>query len=92
MSAKIDAFIAEIRTRSTFADAAASDPKWFEHLDNIERGLNAVDRKADGDPATIEVFDRIVIVIGRNDLSLKQRLLEVGKLLTQVRDVDGTRH
>jgi hypothetical protein len=92
MTAKIDGFIAEIRSRPEFVTAAASDTRWSDHLDDIERGLNFLDRKADSDPAVIEVFDEILIVIGRGDLSLKQRLLEMGKLLTKVRDVDGTRH
>jgi hypothetical protein len=92
MSAKIAEFIAEIRAQSAFVAAAASDSKFSDHLDNIERGLNFVDRQADNDPATIEIFDKIHDVIGRNDLSLKQRLLELGKLLVQARDLEGTRH
>jgi hypothetical protein len=88
MIAKIDAFIAEIRSQPAFVAAAASDSKFSDHLDNIERGLNFVDRQADNDPATIEIFDKIQDVIARNDMSLKQRLLEVEKLLTEVRD-DG---
>jgi hypothetical protein len=92
MTAKIDAFIAEIRTRPAFVAAAASDSKFSDHLDNIERGLNAVDQKADSDPETIEIFDKIQDVIGRSDLPLKQRLLEVGKLLVQVRDAGRIVH
>jgi hypothetical protein len=52
-----------------------------EHVGAIERGLAAVY----GNPEMIEAFDRIQAVIGRYSLSIKQRLLEVGKLLTEVR-------
>jgi hypothetical protein len=86
MTDKIDAFIAEIRARPEFVAAAAVDPKKSDELDAIERGLNAIDRQADNDPATIEIFDKIQHVIGRSDLSIKQRLLGIGKLLTQARD------
>ena len=86
MSDKIDSFISEIRNRPKFIAAAASDSNLSDHLNNIERGLFFLDRQADNDPATIEIFDKILIVIGRNDLTLKQRLLELGKLLVQFRD------
>jgi hypothetical protein len=92
MSAKIDAFIAEVRTSPEFVAASAADSQYPDHLDNIACGLSEVDRQADSDPKMIAIFDNIQDVIVRNDLSLKQRLLELGKLLTQVRDVDGTRH
>jgi hypothetical protein len=41
---------------------------------------------ANNDPAIIDIFDKIQDVIGRIDLSMKAKLLEVGRLLTQVRD------
>jgi hypothetical protein len=86
----INAFITEIQNVPTFAAAAASDPKWLAELERIERGLNAVDRQADDDPAIIEIFDKIQATICRADLSLVDRLLEVGRLLTQVRDGERT--
>jgi hypothetical protein len=66
MNAKTGAFLAEIRAMPKFATAAASDSKWSEHLANIERGINAIDRRADDDPATIEILDRIHAILGRN--------------------------
>jgi hypothetical protein len=89
---KIEIFISEIRNWPEFVAAAASDSRLPEHVDAIERGLNFIDRKADDDPATIEIFDKIVAVIGRSDLSLKERLLEVGKLLVQFRDAGRITH
>jgi hypothetical protein len=86
MNTKIDAFLAEVRNMPHFVAASASDPKWIEQLDAIERGLNAVERQADNDPAMRDALDNIRDVIGRSDLSLKERLLEVGKIFVQVRD------
>lgn len=37
MSARTDAFLAEIRAMPNFATAAATDSKWGDHLDNIEQ-------------------------------------------------------
>ena len=92
MSAKIDAFLEEVRNMPGFVAASATDPKWIAELDAIKRVLNAIDRKADDDPQTIEIFDKLLIVVERSDLSLKQRLLEVGKLFVQFRDAQGVRH
>jgi hypothetical protein len=84
---KVDNFLDEIRGSPKFAAAAATDPKWIEQVDAIERGLNAVDRVANEDPAILEIFDEIQTAISRADLSLKQRLLEVVRLITEVRDL-----
>jgi hypothetical protein len=86
MTAKIDAFLIEVRNMPGFVAASATDPKWIEQLAGIDRGLNAVDRQADNDPAMLDVLDKIQDAIGRAGLSLKERLLEVGKLLNEARD------
>jgi len=86
MPAKIDAFLAKIRARPAFVAAANSDGSWYKHLDAIERGLSFLDRKADDDPQIIEILDKIQSVVARDDLSLKERLLEVGKFFVQIRD------
>ena len=92
MGTKIEKFISQIRSRPAFVAAAASDAKWSNDLDNFERGLKFADRLADSDPAMLEIVDKIQNVIGRNDLSLKQQLLEVVKLLTQARDAGRIVH
>jgi len=92
MGAKIDAFISEILAQPGFIAAAASDPQWSNHLDNIERGLNGIDQRADDEPAMIEIVDEIQTVIAPNDLSLKQRLLRVEKLLAKARDAGRIIH
>ena len=86
MSAKINAFLAEVRNAPAFVVASANDPKWLEVFEAVERGFVTVDRLVDDDPAIIDIFDKILAVIGRSDLSLKQRLLEVEKLLIQIRN------
>jgi hypothetical protein len=86
MSTKIDAFLTEVRNMPGMITASASDPKRLAELEGIERALAAVDRLADEDPAILDFFDKIQTVAGRADLSTKAKLIEVGKLLMQVRD------
>jgi hypothetical protein len=93
MSDKIDAFIAEIRTRPAFAAVAAADRVWSEHLTAIEFALNEIDRRANEDPAMVEVFDKVVALISDNDRTLKQRLLDLNEVLIPLRDqLWGVRH
>jgi hypothetical protein len=92
MSNKIDVFLTEVRNMPKFVAASAIDPKWTEQLAAVERLLNAIDRKADDDPATIEIFDKILAVIDRSNLSLKERLLAIVELFVQFRDAQGVRH
>ena len=92
MSARLDTFLIEVRTAPGFVDAAASDSKWFAELEKIERALKAVDRLADNDPTVIDILDSIQDVVGRTDLSVKARLIEVGKLLVLARATLMTAH
>jgi len=59
MSDKIDAFLTEVRNMPGFVTASAADPKWIEQLAGVERGLNAVDRAADNNPAMLDALDKI---------------------------------
>jgi hypothetical protein len=86
MSTKIDSFITEARNMPGFVAASATDPNWIEQLAGIERGLNAIDRAADNNPAMLDALDKIHAVISRSDLSIKQRLLAIGELLVSARD------
>jgi hypothetical protein len=88
----IDTFITKIRNTPEFVSASAADPNFGNHLEAIESALNLIDRKANDDPHMIEIFDRIHGVIFRDDLSLKQRLIEVLKVFAELRDADGTTH
>jgi hypothetical protein len=87
MSAKTDAFFAEIRARPDFIAAAAADPKWNEDLENMERALDAVDGIVDAKPEILDVLDQIDLVVGRTGISLKQRLLDFLDLMTRLRDL-----
>jgi hypothetical protein len=86
MITKLDAFLSEVLNMPGFVAASAANPKWIGELEGIERALLAVDRLANDDPAMIDLFDKIQDVIGRSDISTKAKLLEVAKILVQVRD------
>jgi hypothetical protein len=85
MSAKIDALISEVRNMPGFVKASATDPERLEQFEAMGRALHAVDRKADDDPRMIEIVDKIQSVVGRTDLPIKQRLLEVETRLQSCR-------
>ena len=87
MTARIDAFLTEIRTAPEFVAEVAIDPKRLpEMMEGLERALVAVGRLADEDPAMVDSLDKIQTAISRRDLSTKAKLLELGKLLVEVRD------
>ena len=88
----IDTFLAKIRNAPEFVSACAADPSFSNHLEAIERALNLIDRKANDEPRMVEYFDTVQGVISRDDLSLKQRLIEVMKVFAELRDADGTTH
>lgn len=82
MTPKIDTFIAEIRTRPEFTAGVAADPKKADDLAAIEDGLVALYR----DASLVDAFDKLEAAIDRRDLSMKQKLLAIGKILTAARD------
>jgi hypothetical protein len=87
MTDKSDAFIAEIRNWPEFvAELSLDGPRWTRELEAIERGFEFIAQKADDDPHVIEIHDQILIAIARKDLSIRQRLLEFGRLFIQMRD------
>jgi hypothetical protein len=86
MIANLETFLTEIRTMPGFVAAVAKDPGRIREIDGIERALLAVDRLANDEPAVIDISDEIQATIGRADLSMKAKLLEVGRLLGQARD------
>jgi hypothetical protein len=59
MSTKIEAFIAELQRMPKFVAASATDPHWIAELAAIERGLIAIEQKADDDPQMLDAFDKI---------------------------------
>jgi hypothetical protein len=86
MSTKIDAFISEVRNAPRFVEASASNPSAVAGLASLELGLLALDRRADDSPQMIEILDKVESVISRRHSTIKRRLLEVGRLLTEARD------
>jgi hypothetical protein len=82
MTAKIDAFIAEIQSRPEFIAGVAADPKKADDLAAMEEGLAVLYR----DEKFIDALDKLEAMLYRRDLSMKQRLDEIGKILTDARD------
>jgi hypothetical protein len=79
---KLAAFIAEIRAAPAFIAAAGENPVFVQHLDNIERGFQALYREGTTDPWAIELFDRVRAAVGRK-ARIKPRLLQLEGLLLE---------
>jgi hypothetical protein len=61
MTAKIDTFIAEIRSRPEFIAGAAADPKKADDLAAMEDGLSALYRDAN----LVDAFDKLIAMTCR---------------------------
>jgi hypothetical protein len=84
MKDPVESFLCQVRQLPKFVEAARADEKWLEHFEQLETGLYGF---ADSDePRGIEAFDEILRVIGRQDRSLKNRLLEIVRIATAARD------
>lgn len=87
MSTRIDAFLSEVRNMPEFiAELAIGPTRPRELIEGLERGISGVDRLANDDPAVVEIYDEILATIGRRDLSTKEKLSALGKLLLQAAD------
>jgi hypothetical protein len=85
MTAKIDAFLTEVRNMPTFVTGVATDPKrGRELIEGLERALLAVDRLAD--PEVVEIYDDILATMARRDLATKEKLSALGKLFLRACD------
>jgi hypothetical protein len=84
MTAKIDDFIAEVRNAPEFVAAMATRPQLDSEMEAVENGLALIERKANDDSEMIEMLDRVQTAISRKDLSIKQRLIEVIRVFTEL--------
>jgi hypothetical protein len=90
MTAKIDAFLSEVRNMPEFAAAIAAGR--IRDDDGLERALSAVGRRADEDPAVVDIYDEIQVTIGRRDLAMKAKLTALGKLFLRALDTTKKVH
>jgi hypothetical protein len=87
VTARIDAFLADVRNMPTFVAGVATDPKrGREVIEGLERSLLAIDRLANDDPALVEIYDEIVATMARRDLATKEKLSALGKLFLRACD------
>jgi hypothetical protein len=90
MNNRIETFMAEVRAMPGVIAAANVDPAYSHHLDAIERCFEWAHETGDLDPAAIEIFDEIARVASSNERSIRDRLLEIGRLLVKARDLGRT--
>ena len=73
---------------------AESERYWrssMESLDRMEEALIRIYKARGNDPAAIDVFDEIISIIRRKDISNEDRLEDVGQLLLGFRKMRGNR-
>jgi hypothetical protein len=80
----IEDFLDQIRAAPVFAAAAKADDQYNRWLADIDRGLERISELTDAE--SIELMDKVIDTIGWTEMSLKQRLLEIGRLMTEFRD------
>jgi hypothetical protein len=84
MNDRFPEFFDQIRKRPKFVKAAADDPRAIDQLDDLEQRLESIA----SNPQHIELVDQLLWIVNRKDISLKKRLLAVGKACTEYRDLN----
>lgn len=84
MQTELHDFITEIQVSPQFTAAAATDPVWREHLDNIERAFEFIFSEGQFNFDAIELGDQIRAVVTAKQ-PMKPRLLSVLDLLMAAR-------
>jgi hypothetical protein len=75
-------FIDDIRANPKFVEGSKRDPAFHCHLKAMERGIEAIRAQGNDDVVWLERFDELQAIIARDDLTVKERLLELVKVLT----------
>jgi hypothetical protein len=85
MTAKVSAFLDEIRSHPTFIAGVAADPNLQERFDAGVLALQRLYERGNDDPQAIEVFDRITGAVRAGDGGMKARLDTLLKVLIDIR-------
>jgi hypothetical protein len=71
-------FFEMVRKRPRVA-AAMNDPVVVAHLEAIEYGIERTYELGNTDPIWLARFDELKAIIARDDLTIKERLLAIGR-------------
>jgi hypothetical protein len=72
-------FIDDIRSSSWFANGVQKDSVFVEHLAAIEYGIERTYELGNTDPIWLARFDELKAIIACDDLTIKERLLAIGR-------------
>lgn len=72
-------FFETVRRQPKVTEAIVSDPAMRAHFDAIEYGMQRTYELGGESPLWQARFDDLVHIVGRTDLSIKERLLEIGE-------------
>ena len=68
-----------------FTAAAASNPIYRRHMDAVETGLCGIYRDGADDINFLEAFDDVRRIVASESMTIKQRLLAIGKRMERLR-------
>ncbi len=84
------AFFAEVAADGEFAAALKDDASLAAHANMLRRGVAAIERRAASEGAALAVHEQIVIVLGRTDLTIKDRVCRLTRLMLVLWEHDQT--
>jgi hypothetical protein len=82
MNDRFPEFFDQIRKRPKFVKAAAADRRAIDQLEDLEQRLENLASS----PQHIELVDELIRLVNRKNISVKSRLLAIGKTLIEYRD------
>jgi hypothetical protein len=82
MNDRFPQFFDQIRRRPKFIAAARDDSTWLDRLEDLEQRLETISQR----PELIELTDRLLLIVNRKNITVKARLLAVGKACADFRD------
>jgi hypothetical protein len=78
-SPRVRQFLDALRQQPKVAEAIVQDPEMAKHFASIEYAMQRAYELGDADTTWQARFDEMLVIVGRTDLSLKQRLIAVGE-------------
>jgi hypothetical protein len=74
-------FIDNIRSSSCFARGVQKDTIFVEHLNAVEYAITSIHALGDDDANWLTRYDEIRALLGREDMTVKERLLGLVKMM-----------
>ena len=74
-------FVDNIRSSSCFARGVQKDTIFVEHLNAVEYAITSIHALGDDDAIWLARYDEIRALLGRQEISVKERLLALSRMI-----------